>query len=88
VPEGHAHARGELAHPEGLRHIVVGARVERGDVPFLSARGEDKDRGGGPLADPTHDLKAVHVRQPEVQDHEIGLVRRGHRQTLLTRRGL
>jgi hypothetical protein len=35
--------------------------------------GQDDDGRGAPAAEPSDDLDAVGVRQPEVQDNQIGL---------------
>src|SRR5262249_22530641 len=50
-PAERTQSREQLAHAEGLRDVVVGAGVERGDlVPLGLADGEDDDRDGAPAA--------------------------------------
>ena len=79
----------ELAHREGLAHVVVGAGVERGDlVPLLPAGGEDDDRDAGPFPQPSDDVHAVEVGESEVQEDEVGLARRGLEEALLAGHGL
>src|SRR4029079_4091162 len=53
VAQRHADASQELADAEGLREVVVGARVEGLDlVALLAPGGEDDDRHARPLAQP------------------------------------
>src|SRR6266540_6079537 len=74
VPQAHTDASKELAGPEGLADVVIGAGVQRRDlVPLLAARREDDDRHGGPLAQPADDVDAVGVRQSEVDDDDVRL---------------
>ena len=67
------HASEELCEAEGLRHVVVCARVQADDhVDFVRARREDQNRdsvAGG--ADLTGDIQAVHIGQAEVQDDQV-----------------
>src|SRR3954469_2504875 len=79
-----AQAGEQLLALERLDEVVVGAGVEALDARLdRVARGEHQDRHvvGGPQA--AGDLDAVDLRQPEVEDHEVGVVRRG-----LVERGL
>ena len=77
VAQRHAHARQQLAHAEGLGHVVVGAGVERGDlVALLAARGEHDDRHLAPLPQPADHLQAVHIGQAQVQNDDVGLAAR------------
>ena len=67
------HASEELCEAEGLRHIVVCARVQADDhVDFVRARSKDQNRdsiaGGSDLAG---DIQAIHVGQAEVQDDQV-----------------
>jgi hypothetical protein len=69
----------ELAQPERLREVVVGAQLEADHlVDLVVAGGEDEDgrlRSGRPQA--PQDLESVHPGQPDVEDDEVGsLVRR------------
>src|SRR5262245_11642085 len=73
-----AYAREQFPDAERLRHVIVGACVERVDLgALLRARGQYDDRHRGPAADAPDHLDAVDVRQPEVDDREIGLVGAG-----------
>jgi hypothetical protein len=65
--------REELPHPERLRHVVIGARVERRHlVGFLAPRGQDEDGHRRPLAQAPDDLAAVDVGQAEIEDDDGG----------------
>ena len=63
---------------ERLDDEIVGALAHRLDRGVDRAvRGDDDDRGGqAALADRAQDLDAVHVRQFEVEQHDIGRRRR------------
>jgi hypothetical protein len=79
----------ELVEAEGLGEIVVGAGVEQLDLlAFLAARGEHEDRRRAPLAQRERDLATVHVRQAEIEQHDVGRVLRGEEQRLRSRRRL
>ena len=83
VAQGHPHARQQLVHAEGLRQVVVGAGVERRDLVVLAAAGRDHDdRHAAPLADPPRQIDAVAVGQAEVQQDQLGVVRRRRDQRL------
>src|SRR4051794_36932649 len=70
-----AQPRPQLLALERLDQVVVGARVEALD-PRLDgiARREDQDRDVVGRPDPARDLDAVDLRQPEVEDDEVGVV--------------
>ena len=73
--QGGTQPREELAHAERLRDVVVGARVERGDLVALGfARGEDHDRHLGPTAETGDHVETGDVGESEVEDDEIGAV--------------
>jgi hypothetical protein len=77
VAQGDAHACEQLVGAEGLLDVVVGSRVQRGDLVALAAAGgEDDHRHRRPLAQPPDHLEPIHVGQPEVDDHDVGLPRR------------
>ena len=77
VAQRHAEPRHQLAHAERLHQVVVGTGVERGDLVLLArARRQDEDRDLRPLAQAPDDLRTVEVRQPEIEDHDVGLARR------------
>ena len=61
----------QLAHAEGLGHVVIGAVFQRVDLAVLGAvRGQDDDGHLAPGPDALADLKPVEVGQPEVEhDH-------------------
>ena len=88
VPERHPDPCKKLARAERLAHVIVGARVERRDlVALLAARRQHDDRDVGPPAHATDDFEAVHVRQPEVDDDDVGLARAHFHDTVGARRG-
>ena len=74
APEQGPHPGQQLGQPEGLGDVVVGTRVEPDHrVDLVGARGEDEDRDRPAVgADPPADLQPVDVRQPQVQDHQVG----------------
>ena len=74
----------QLLALERLDEVVVGAGVEALDARLdRVARGEHEDRHVVGGAQAPRDLDAVELRQPEVEDHEVGVVGRG-----LVERGL
>ncbi len=88
VAERHPEAGLELAHPEGLGHVVVGPSVEGGDLAVLGAVGREHDDGHvAPLADPPAHLHAVEVGQAEVEDDDVGRTDGGLGDALLARGG-
>ena len=75
---GHgADACHELMHAERFDHIVVGAHLQRyNPVDLLAASADHDDRYLRACPDGAADVSAVHVGQPQIQQHEI---RRGRR---------
>ena len=64
--------REQLVDAERLRDVVVGARVERGDLlPLLADRREDDHRRLAPRAELPADVGAAPVREHEVEDHGL-----------------
>ena len=67
--------RVQLGRPERLDDVVVGAVPEgRDHVRLVVPRGRDDHRDIADGAQHPQDLGAVHVRQPQIQDDEIGAV--------------
>ena len=65
----------ELVHPERLRHVVVGAGIERRDLRGLGVTGgEHHDRNRAPAAQALDHLDAVDAGQAEVEHDDIGMV--------------
>ena len=65
--------RHELAQAERLDEVVVGSELEADDaVDLLAARRDDDDRHVAARPQLTADGEAVDVRQPEVEQHEVG----------------
>ena len=79
----------QLAQPERLGQVVVGAELEPDDlVDLVVARGQDQHRHLGPRgAQTAQDLEAVHPGEADVEDHEIGRLARGDLEAFLTGAG-
>ena len=60
-----------LVDTEPLGHVFVGAEVERRDLRRLVLRLDNTMIGMAPAADAPDDLRAVDVRQSQIQRHEI-----------------
>ena len=76
APQRGAQAREQLLDAERLRHVVVGARVERRDLLGLVADdGEDDHRRAAPGAQLARDVGAAAVGQHEVEHDGVGRVR-------------
>jgi len=88
APEQRAHARGQLGHGEGLDHVVVGAQVEA-PHPVLDgvARGQHqhRDRALGRPQAPQR-LESVHLRQADVENHQVEALLGGGEHRLLAAR--
>ena len=74
-----ADARHELPEPERLHDVVVGADFEEPHaVELVLAGSDDDDRNLGAGADaPTH-LPTVEIGEPEIEQHEVGGLRRAN----------
>ena len=73
----------KLTGAEGLRKIIVRAHIKRNDlVAFTSAGGYDDHRECGPFAESRENVHAVHIRQAEIEQHEIRAVRADERYRL------
>ena len=80
--------REQFAHAERLRHVVVGAGIERTDLVELAVAGrQHHDRHRRPPTQRPDDLHARDARQAEVEHHQIGLGRRGQLERTFTGRG-
>ena len=67
-------AREQLAEAERLDEEVVGPELEPDDaVDLLAARRDDDDRDVGARAQLTADRVAVHVRQAQIEQHDVDL---------------
>ena len=79
-----AQAGEQLVHPERLGHVVVGAGVERRDLVGLAvAHRQHDDRHRAPAPQPADHVDAVDAREPEVEDHDVGVVARRELERLL-----
>jgi hypothetical protein len=62
----------QLVDVEGLGDVVVGAGVQGVDLRgALTAPGQDDDRGRGPATQPTDDVDAIHVGEPQVEHDDV-----------------
>ena len=67
----------QLAQAERLDDVVVRPELETDDaVDLLAAGRDDDDRHLGACAQLATDGEAVHVREPEVEQHDVGLLGR------------
>jgi hypothetical protein len=63
----------QLVHAERLGDVVVGAGVEGVHLGLLGVPGrQHDDRGRRPAAQALDHGHAVHVGQPEIEDHQVG----------------
>src|SRR5262249_31281344 len=82
---GSTEPRQQLAHPEGLRHVIVRPRVEGGHLlRFLLAGREHDDGDRRPRPQPADDLDPVDPRQAEIHDHDVRSVTSGEVERGLT----
>ena len=73
APQRRAQPREQLVDAERLRHVVVGAGVERRDLLALVADDrEDDHRHGLHVRSSRHDLGAAHVGEHEIEDDRVG----------------
>ena len=65
----------QLVAAEGLGHVVVGTGIEQAHLLVLRVTGRDDDHGSGAREAqlPAH-LLARHVREPQVEDHQIRML--------------
>ena len=68
------HTSQQLGQAEGLGDVVIGSGIQTDDeVGVLTAGGEHEDRDGQALGPHlTGHVQAVDVRQPQVQDDDVG----------------
>ena len=67
-PQSGPHPRQQFARGERFGDVVVGARVQGGDLLLLvDPRRKDHDRQRRPFADAAHDRVALGVRQAQVE---------------------
>ena len=89
VADGGADPGQELVRAEGLGEVVVRPQIQRGDlVPLVGAGGDHHHRQAGPTAQAAENVQAIHVRQAEVQNDQIGTVGGDHGKRLLAGLGL
>jgi hypothetical protein len=76
VAQRDADARDQFLHAERLRHIVVGAELQRlDDAGLVGAARQDQDRQIEPLLAPfAQQVMAGHVGQAEIEQDEVGLL--------------
>ena len=90
-PEHRLHAQRQLAHAEGLGHVVVGADLEARDALLLGgerAHDDDGDVTGRRIAlqRATH-FEPAHVGEQQVEQDEVGSLALRDAQPLVSARG-
>jgi len=60
--------------PNGFRHVIVGAKVQRVDLSaFVAAAREDDDGHSRPRRPQASDyLQTIEVRQAQIEEHHLG----------------
>lgn len=75
APEDGADARDDLLRAERLHDVVICAELKADEpVRLLTAGGKDDERHARALAEAPDDVEAVHVRQAEIEDDEVGTI--------------
>ena len=83
VAQGGADAGQQFDGSEGLLQIIVRAQIQRVCLILLHAAGRDHDDGRfGPGAYPADDLRAVQIRQAQIQQNAVRAVGGDHFQRL------
>ena len=73
-PLGNPQPGQKLRHGKGLGQVIVRARIQGGDfVPVLTAGTDDNNGHLGPGPDPADDLHPIHIRQSQIQQHNVRL---------------
>src|SRR5512133_823475 len=73
--DGGAQAGQQLVEPERLGDVVIGARIEGGDlVGFALADAQHDDRDPGPTPQALDHLEAVDAGEAQVEDDHVGLL--------------
>jgi hypothetical protein len=98
-PEQRPHPGDELRVAERLGDVIIGAGPQAAHlVRLLAVRGEHEHGNLTQLADPLQDSPPVHLREPDVQDHDVralavkraqafpAVARRGHREPVPAQR--
>ena len=72
-PQSCAHARDQFLRVERLDDVVISATLEAfHDIGRVAFRGQHDDGNPGFLTDPGAHLDAVHPRQHQVEQYEVG----------------
>jgi hypothetical protein len=73
APQQRTDASGQLLRHDRLGHVVVGTRLEPGDhVVRVGLRGDHDDRHDALGAQGTAHVEARHVRESQIEQHQIG----------------
>ena len=79
MADSRPHPGQQLIGAEGLGQVVVGSQVQSGDLVLLVGPGGDHHhRQRGPAAKLAQNVQTVHIRQAQVQDHQVRTVRGDH----------
>ena len=75
----------KLRRAKGLGDVIVGPKIQCGYLVLFIRSGRQDDNGDhAAAADNADKLLSVHIRQPQIQHHQIRYMRRQHQDTLLT----
>ena len=79
VANGRPHTGQQLIGAKGLGEIVIGPQIQSGDLVLLvGAGGDHYHRQGGPAAELAQNVQTVHIRQAQIQNHQIRAVGGDH----------
>lgn len=74
LAQGTAKAGENLVSVEGLRHIIVGAEIESGDLFLRRLTSRDDEQGRSGLHDKRNEFEAFSIGQSKVEQHGVGLI--------------
>ena len=75
-PLCHSQPGQQFFHRKGLCQVIIGTGIQRVDLIGVFAPGTDDDDGQiGPGADSVDDLHPVYIRQPQIQQNNIRIMR-------------
>ena len=71
-PQGSPNPGQQFPGAEGFGDVIVGTQIQRIDlVPFLGAGRQNQDGCQTALADSTDEILSVHIRQTQIQNHQV-----------------
>src|SRR6476659_5760791 len=88
-PQPGAHARNELAWRKWLGDIIIRAQLETDDpVDLVGARREEDHRNVAELPQFPADVEPAHVRQSDIEHHDVDAAIANHRQDIATQHAM